>query len=135
MENADKYFDILKDVNATYRLYSKLEEQFNGNVFSLLDGECAKVTNEHLEIVRKCFINDYENDGQTELFEDWRLFDFKIIQIELLSEIYERFLEESDPKGKKGAGAYYTPVSLVELILDEVLPIGSQKMAVSRLLR
>ena len=124
--NAEKYFDILKDVNATYRLYSKLEEQFNGNVFSLLEGEREKVTNEHLEVIRKCFINGYENDGQTELFEDWRLFDFKIIRIELLSEIYEHFLKESDPKGKKGAGAYYTPTSLVELILDEVLPIESK---------
>jgi len=126
LKNAEKYFDILKDVNATYRLYSKLEEQFNGNVFSLLEGEREKVTNEHLEVIRKCFINGYENDGQMELFEDWRLFDFKIIRIELLSEIYEHFLKESDPKGKKGAGAYYTPTSLVELILDEVLPIESK---------
>lgn len=123
---AKEYFDILKDVNATYKLFSVLEDKFNGNVFSVLDGERQKVTEEHLKIVRKCFINGYENSGQIELFEDWRLFDFKIIRIELLSEIYERFLEESNPKGKKGAGAYYTPTSLVELMLDEVLPTDKQ---------
>ncbi|MCQ2270070.1 MAG: SAM-dependent methyltransferase [Bacteroidales bacterium] len=123
---ADKYFDILKDVDATYRLYAILEDRFNGNVFSVLEGERQKVSEEHLKIVRKCFINGYKNDGQTELFDDWRLFDFKIIRIELLSEIYERFLEESNPKGKKGAGAYYTPTSLVELMLDEILPVGQQ---------
>lgn len=125
-DGAKGYFDILKDVNATYKLFAALEDKFNGNVFSVLDGEQQKVTEAHLKIVRKCFINGYENSGQIELFEDWRLFDFKIIRIELLSEIYERFLEESNPKGKKGAGAYYTPTSLVELILDEVLPTDKQ---------
>ena len=125
-DGAKEYFDILKDVNATYKLFAALEDKFNGNVFSVLDGEQQKVTEEHLKVIRKCFINGYENNGQTELFEDWRLFDFKIIRIELLSEIYERFLEESNPKGKKGAGAYYTPTSLVELMLDEVLPIDKR---------
>ena len=125
-DGAKGYFDILKDVNATYKLFAALEDKFNGNVFSVIDGEEQTVTAEHLKIIRKCFINGYENNGQTELFEDWRLFDFKIIRIELLSEIYERFLEESNPKGKKGAGAYYTPTSLVELMLDEVLPIDKQ---------
>lgn len=123
---AKGYFSILEDVDATYKLYAVLEDKFNGNVFSVLNNEKEQVTNEHLKIIRKCFINGYENNGQTELFEDWRLFDFKIIRIELLSEIYERFLEESNPKGKKGAGAFYTPTSLVELMLDEVLPVGQQ---------
>ncbi len=123
---AKTYFDVLDSVDATYELYAILEEKFNGNVFSVKEGERQSVTVEHLKVIRKCFTNGYENDGQTELFEDWRLFDFKIIRIELLSEIYEQFLEESNPKGKKGAGAYYTPTSLVELMLDEVLPTDKQ---------
>lgn len=123
-KGAKGYFDILKNVNATYRLYKKLDEKFNGNVFSIIPNEQAKVTKEHLELIRKCFINGYEEDGQGELFEDWRLFDFRIIRIELLSEIYEQFLEMSNPQGKRSAGAYYTPISLVELILDEVLPVN-----------
>lgn len=123
---AETYFDILEDVDATYSLFAKLEEQFNGNVFSVVDGERELVEQKHLQIIRKCFINGYEGDGQTELFSDWRLFDFNIIQIELLSEIYERFLAESDKKKKKNAGAFYTPPSLVTLILDEVLPIGKK---------
>lgn len=123
---AKTYFDVLDSVDATYGLYAILEEKFNGNVFSVKEGERQIVTAEHLKVIRKCFTNGYENDGQAELFEDWRLFDFKIIRIELLSEIYEQFLEESNPKGKKGAGAYYTPTSLVELMLDEVLPTDKQ---------
>ena len=123
---AETYFDILDDVEATYSLFGKLAEQFNGNVFSVVDGERNLVEQKHLQLIRKCFINGYEGDGQTELFPDWRLFDFKIIPIELLSEIYERFLAETDEKKKKNAGAYYTPPSLVTLILDEVLPVGKK---------
>ena len=78
-DGAKGYFDILKDVDATYKLFAALEDKFNGNVFSVIDGEEQTVTEEHLKIIRKCFINGYENNGQTELFEDWRLFDFKII--------------------------------------------------------
>ena len=124
--NAKTYFDILEDVEATYRLFAKLEEQFNGNVFSVVEGEQKNIEQKHLEIIRKCFINGYEGDGQAELFSEWRLFDFNIIQIELISEIYERFLAETDEKKKKNAGAFYTPPSLVSLILDEVLPIGKK---------
>ena len=124
--NAETYFDILKDVDATYKLFAKLEEQFNGNVFSVVEDERQKIELKHLEIIRKCFINGYEGDGQAELFSEWRLFKFNIIQIELISEIYERFLAETDEKKKKNAGAFYTPPSLVTLILDEVLPIGKK---------
>lgn len=124
--NAETYFDILEDVDATYRLFAKLEEQFNGNVFSVVEGEQQNIEQKHLEIIRKCFVSGYEGDGQAELFSEWRLFDFNIIQIELISEIYERFLAETDEKKKKNAGAFYTPPSLVTLILDEVLPIGKK---------
>lgn len=123
---ANSYFDILEDVNATYQLYATLEKQFNGNVFSVVEGEKDKVNKKHLQLIKKCFINGYEDKEQYELFSNWRLFDFKIIQIELLSEIYERFLAETDEKKKKNAGAFYTPPSLVTLILDEVLPINKK---------
>ena len=64
---------------------------------------------------------------QTNLFAGWRLFDFSIIQIELLSEIYENFLFETAPEIKKRTGTYYTPPSLVEFILNEKLPVGKKE--------
>jgi Type I restriction-modification system methyltransferase subunit len=120
------YFEILKDVKATYELYKKLEEQFNGNVFTVEDDE--NISSAQLEIIRKCFISGNDNtQQQTELFDDWRLFDFSIIQIELLSEIYENFLFETDPELKKKTGTYYTPPSLVEFILNEKLSIAQKE--------
>ncbi len=118
-KGAKSYFDILDDVEATYNLYRKLEEHFNGNVFTIEKGE--SISPAQLHLVKKCFISGNDNIQQAKLFEDWRLFDFSIIQIELLSEIYENFLFKTDPELKKKTGTYYTPPSLVEFILNEKL--------------
>lgn len=126
-KGAQSYFDILDDVECTYKLFAALEYHFNGNVFSVSKEERLLIKKEHLLLIRKCFINGYDEDGQIDLFQDWRLFNFKIIQIELLSEIYERFLEESNLTSKKKSGAFYTPPSLVELILNEKLPIEKKQ--------
>ncbi len=121
-KGAKSYFDILDDADKTYSLFRKLEEYFNGNVFTLDSNE--SISRDHLKIIRKCFINGNDNSLQQNLFEDLRLFDFSIIQIELLSEIYENFLAEINPTLKQDTGTYYTPPSLVELILNEKLPIS-----------
>ena len=121
-KGAKSYFDILNDTKATYQLYERLEDDFNGNVFTLEKGET--ISADQLQLIKKCFISGNDNTPQAKLFEDWRLFDFKIIQIELLSEIYENFFIKTDPDLKKRTGTYYTPPALVEFILNEKLPIN-----------
>ena len=123
-KGAKSYFDILDNVEDTYALFEKLEDYFNGNVFTL--GESETITTEQLQLIKKCFINGNNNTTQIKLFND-RLFNFKIIQIELLSEIYENFLSEINPDLKQQTGTYYTPPSLVELILNEKLPINNKE--------
>jgi type I restriction-modification system DNA methylase subunit len=127
LDYADSYFKVLENVEATYKLFDRLSNDFNGSLFNITDEERNLVKPNHLELIKKCFINGYENDEQIILFEDWRLFDFSIIRIELLSEIYENFLSELDEKNKKDSGTFYTPPSLVELILNEKLPIQKDK--------
>lgn len=122
---AKSYFGILDDVRATYALYKKLEDHFNGNVFTLDPDEF--ISKEQLQLIKKCFINGNDGTSQIKLFESWRLFDFSIIQIELLSEIYENFLAEIEPDIKQQTGTYYTPPSLVELILNEKLPVNNKE--------
>ena len=122
IKDAGRYFDILDDVDATYQLYERLEDDFNGNVFTLEKGETISVN--QLQLIKKCFTSGNENTAQLELYPNWRLFDFSIIQIELLSEIYENFLFKTDPDLKKRTGTYYTPPALVEFILNEKLPIN-----------
>jgi len=128
LDSADSYFKILKSPEATYRLFERLSNDFNGSLFTVSDDERKLVNSKHLELIGKCFINGYEDNNQITLFKDWRLFDFKVIRIELLSEIYENFLSELDKKGKKDSGTFYTPPSLVELILNEKLPIKNNEI-------
>src|SRR5690554_6847839 len=49
------YFDILNDVKATYQLYERLEEDFNGNVLTLEKDE--KISAEQLHIIQNSSIS------------------------------------------------------------------------------
>lgn len=119
LPKAISYFNILEDVEATYNLFEKLADDFNGSLFNFEENEKDSITKEQLALIKKCFVNGYSDDSQTDLFPDWRLFDFSIIRIELLSEIYENFLTKLD---KRETGTFYTPPTLVELVLKETLP-------------
>ena len=123
-QNAHSYFDLLDDKEATYYFFEKIRDNFNGNVFPVTQRERESVNVSHLELIKRCFTNG-DIKGET-LFSDWRIFKFDIIQIELLSEIYEKFLGELQ---QKKTGSYYTPPALVELILNEVLPIKNGEKA------
>lgn len=127
-QNAESYLDILDDVDATYALFKKLAKHFNGNVFIIEDNE-PKLNKEQLKAIKVCFIRGREKKDTKQLFDDdwrlFRLFHFGIIQIELLSEIYENFLTATSKQEKKDSGTYYTPPSLVEFILNEKLPVNN----------
>uniref|UniRef100_UPI00106C8139 HsdM family class I SAM-dependent methyltransferase n=1 Tax=Flavobacterium psychrophilum TaxID=96345 RepID=UPI00106C8139 len=126
---AESYLDLLKqgEVNYVYSLFEKLAEDFNGSLFNIEENEINLVTREHLDLIRQCFTSGYTKSNQIKLFSYWRLFNFSIIRIELLSEIYENFLSELDKKAKKNTGTFYTPPSLVELILNEKLPVRNNE--------
>lgn len=120
-KEANSYFSLLEDKDATYAFFQTIQENFNGNVFPVTAKENKQIEVKHLKLLKQCFINgDLESNN---LFNDWRIFKFDIIDIELLSQIYENFLSEID---KQDSGSYYTPPELVELILNEVLPIGGE---------
>jgi hypothetical protein len=122
-QDANSYLDILEDVDATYMLFDALHEHFNGNVFPVIAGEQKLVTAEHLQKIKTCFI-DGDVSGNPKLFDNWKVFDFSFIQIELLSEVYENLLGELDEKRAKGQ--FYTPYPLVELMLNDKLPTKNE---------
>ena len=119
---ASSFFDILEDKEATYAIFKKLEVSFNGNLCPITPEE-ENVTIEHLKIVKECFWSKIKNNkNQLSLF-DWRIFDFRIIPIELISGIYEDFLSnEGGEENQSKTGAFYTPRPLAEFILNKVLP-------------
>jgi type I restriction-modification system DNA methylase subunit len=115
------FLQALDDKEKTYSLFDEIANHFHGNILPFNKSELQKVTKEHLGLIKMCLIDGNIDLIQGRLF-NWRLFDFSFIRIELLSEIYENFLNEFDPIRKKQTGTYYTPSSVVELVLDNVLP-------------
>jgi len=120
---ANSYFSILENVEDTYKLFRKLDSHFNGSLFEVTVNEEIKIKKKHLQLIKKCFTCGDDGTSQQNLFPDWRIFNFKIIQIELLSEIYENFMAEIEPEKKQQTGTFYTPPTLVEFMLNEILPI------------
>ncbi len=99
--------------NKLYKLEEYLNGFLNGSVFPLPSKN--KIQQEHVESVASTFWGDDPETGQGSLFESY---DFSYVPIETLSVVYQQFLHQKG--GAKGKGAYYTPVHLVNFILDEL---------------
>lgn len=109
---------IISDKDKLYDLFDHLKRKFNGNLFELFTnketGQKEKdiITQRDLNIIAK-LLKGRENikTGQLSLFD---LYDFNIIPVELISNIYERFL---GVKKQKDDGAFYTPSFIVDYVL------------------
>jgi len=100
-------------LNALRSLVEQLDDWLNGSVFDIPWTQGIKA--EHVKQVAGAFFGDDPQTGQLNLFEDY---EFSHIPIETLSVVYEQFLHS---QGKaKDVGAYYTPIPLVNFILDEL---------------
>ncbi len=114
-----QYTDVLGNKEATYNLFGVLENKFNGDMLPLIDNEREIITTEDLEELRSFLLGDSNLESQQMAL--WPLYDFNIIPIKIISSIYELFFHLSDT-GDDDKGTYYTPLHLVEALLDEVYP-------------
>ena len=113
--------DVLCDRSATQRLFGWLRDTFNGDMFPETLG--APPEARHLHRVAS-FLRADEMAGQMSLFP----YRFDVIPVELISSIYERFVHSSatteggapDRSRPRTQGVYYTPLTAVSLVLDEV---------------
>ncbi|MCX6579355.1 MAG: N-6 DNA methylase [Candidatus Aminicenantes bacterium] len=101
----------LTDREKTYELFNYLKIKFNGNLFPIDEENEADVKEVHLEWLSKLLKGHELKTGQMNLFE---FYDFSVIPIEFISNIYEFFLGEENQRRE---GAYYTPPFLVDYIL------------------
>ncbi len=104
-------------LRAFRELNRRLDGWLNGSVFPLPDGV---IRAEHLQLVATVFAGGTSR-GQLAL--NLGIYDFSLIPIETLSVIYEQFLhaaEEGKTSRGRQAGAYYTPIPLVNYMLGEL---------------
>lgn len=104
-----------------------LDDWLNGSVFPLTTRMMNDIGADHLQRAAGVFAGDTP-EGQQHLAFD--AYDFSYIPIETLSVVYEQFLhsrdDEAGPSVGRKRGAYYTPIPVVNFIIDrmdEVKPL------------
>lgn len=103
----------------------ELDEWLNGEVFPIAFSGRHAPDDKHVSRVAATFNGDQPlDDGRWQLHLDFKAYNFSYIPIEVLSIVYEQFLHAPDENSTKSrgraAGAYYTPIPVVNLMLSEV---------------
>jgi hypothetical protein len=124
----EQFYDILKSRKTAYKLFKQLKNDFNGNLFPLefvvdkvIINEEDFVFEEHLEVIinllngNKLISLNKKTDIQFSFFD---IYDFSIIPIEFVSNVYEKFIGKSNQAEQ---GAYYTPLFLVDYIQKQTV--------------
>jgi hypothetical protein len=104
-DRARQFFDILADKDVG----------FNGDLFCLEDDEYQKIPQKAFDVLIKLLKSQEISTGQQSLFD---LYDFSIIPIEFISNVYEYFIGSENQAEQS---AYYTPLFLVDYILSETI--------------
>ena len=99
---------------ALYKLFRRLGEDFNGDLFSDDLGEEERLVQEgHVQTLYEFFQG---TDVRTHQGRFWP-YDFGYIPVETISAIYEHFLKSDQDRD----GAFYTPRFLADIVLDTAL--------------
>ena len=116
-KSQDEFLEIVKNKKSLYKLFAHLKSKFNGNLFELSNElECEELTDEVFLLLSE-FLSGriLLNSGQYALFN---MYDFNIIPVELISNIYEILLGREK---QQRDNAFYTPNYLVDYILEKTV--------------
>lgn len=124
----EQFYEILKTKKAAYNLFKQLRNDFNGNLFPLeylVNNVCVNeedfVTEDHLAIITSLLKGDklISLNKKTEIqLSFFDIYDFSIIPVEFVSNVYEKFIGRSNQAEQ---GAYYTPLFLVDYIQKQTV--------------
>ncbi|MCY4129273.1 MAG: N-6 DNA methylase [Gammaproteobacteria bacterium] len=107
----------LGHADSAYRLFDWVRATFNGDLFPIRPGEREVVSEGHLKLVSETLAGVNPRTGQRSLWE----YRFEAIPIELISSIYEQFAHSAEDEKAATDAVHYTPMSVVNLVLDEVM--------------
>ncbi|MBS1778058.1 MAG: N-6 DNA methylase [Bacteroidetes bacterium] len=117
-----QFLNIIKNPDKLYSFFNYLEQKLNGDLFPVTNEERSVIQVQHLEVLYYLFSGDKpvstsnnEYVIQKSLFD---VYDFKIIPIELISNIYEQFIGRKKREENK---SFYTPSFLVDYILSKTV--------------
>jgi hypothetical protein len=109
---ARRFFEVLANGPALVDLLENMEGRFNGHVFTLEEADRERLrTSGQLHRFARMVEGRREASGQ---FTLWQRYSFRDLPIELISHIYQLFVENTN-------SSIYTPPFLVRLMLDEAM--------------
>lgn len=114
----DEFCDLLDNPSQIQFFFSYLEHPekgFNGDLFPITAEEYQNITTQNYQVLKRLLKGDDIEKGQPSLFD---FYDFSIIPIEFISNVYELFIGQDSQEEE---GAYYTPLFLVDYILKETV--------------
>lgn len=119
-EDNDSLEGLFFERGSCVRLFENLSKHFNGGIFELNDTQKEELEQADLSSIALFLKGDEDPKGQRVF---WPLYCFEDLPVELISNIYEEFLAE------KSNGVVYTPPMLVDLLLDQCLPLHQDTLS------
>jgi len=114
----DDLIELLQNKERLANLFDALQDKetgFNGDLFKISREELDTVPEAALDVLVRLLHCDNLQDGTYSLFD---VYDFSILPVEFISNVYERFIGKENQEKK---GAYYTPLFLVENIVENTV--------------
>jgi len=113
-----EFCNLLQDKPRVFSYFEYLQDKekgFNGDLFPI-DKTCFDaIPNDAFNLIKGLLEGDEIGTGQKSLFQ---LYDFSILPIEFISNVYEKFIGKEN---QAEAGAYYTPTFLVDYIISQTV--------------
>lgn len=106
---------VLRKKGEIINLINDLNEIFNGKIFEWDDKDKKIIAESELDVLANFLDGQYEPNGQISI---WRQYSFNFLPIELISRIYEQFLDPTITQ------SYYTPPHLAKYLVDESMPLN-----------
>jgi hypothetical protein len=106
-----------------------LAVEFNGKIFDMFSQpEKQNIEEANLSLLALFFQANI--DFKTKQYFLWEQYNFQHLPAEVISAIYENFIqaESARTRGKAEKGVVYTPIHLVNFLIDEVMPLDKPEL-------
>ena len=120
----EDFYSLLSEKQKAYTFFKQIRNDFNGNLFPLeyridnvLIQEDNYVKEYHLELIISLLKGDELKNGVSQI-SLFNIYDFSIIPIEFISNVYEKFI---GVENQAKQGAYYTPLFLLLITFNNKL--------------
>lgn len=128
-DNSISDFSEALDKSLSIEILTALASEFNGKIFDkFTQDEKDKINRANLSILAGFLRGDI--NPTTKLYFIWKQYDFKYLPAEVISAIYENFIQAESVRLSGGTekGVVYTPIHLVDFLIDESMPIDKPEL-------